>query len=319
MQADTAAKSENLTAREWLEIFSSDLVGLGWEEGCKLDVLEDGTILSKLRITPKETQRIPVEGPPTFSLAICFSGKGEFSLSGGEPMSVQPGTALLFHSNKPMAGKNVIFAGKPFEIIDIRYSPPSLSRIGGMPLDRFAHDLVTDHSQPEERATFIGFEAPPALLGEAQKIANCRYAEGPARNLFLYGAALQCLALTFDYMSQPYAHGVALSNSDQRKVLQAIELLETDYHRQWTIAKLSAAVGLSQKKLKSGFRAKIGKTIGTHLRDVRLDTAERMLQEGKSVTDTALSCGFSNLSHFSKLFKAYKGVLPSKCSSVVPD
>ena len=275
-------------------------------------MLDDGTILSNVKVTTQDTQSIPVAGPPTFSLAICFSGHGEFSLSGGAPMIVRQGSALLFHSNKPMTGTNVIFPGKTFEIVDIRYSPISLSRIGGLPLTRLAHDLVTDYSQQEKHATFFGFDAPPALLVEARKISGCGYEPGSTRNLFLYGAALQCLALTFDYMSQPYAQRVTLAPGDQRKVLKAAALLEADFHRQWTIAKLSVAVGLSQKKLKAGFRSKIGKTIGSHLRDVRMDTAEKMLKEGKSVTETALACGFNNISHFSKLFRLTKGILPSK-------
>ena len=35
-----------------------------------------------------------------------------------------------------------------------------------------------------------------------------------------------------------------------------------------------------------------------------------MPSEGRSVTDVALSVGFENLSHFSKVFRAFHGVNP---------
>jgi AraC-like DNA-binding protein len=43
---------------------------------------------------------------------------------------------------------------------------------------------------------------------------------------------------------------------------------------------------------------------------VRLKAAAAMLSQGRSVTDGALSVGFENLSHFSKVFRAFHGVNP---------
>lgn len=67
---------------------------------------------------------------------------------------------------------------------------------------------------------------------------------------------------------------------------------------------------MSERKLKDGFRATIGSSVHAYLTQVRLDAAAAMLSDGRSVTDVALSVGYGNLSHFSKVFREHHGVNP---------
>lgn len=68
---------------------------------------------------------------------------------------------------------------------------------------------------------------------------------------------------------------------------------------------------LNEFALKQGFRTVFGTTVFGYLRTVRLRMAEEMLKSGNdSVIDIAASVGFSNPSHFSKLFKEHSGHLP---------
>lgn len=55
-----------------------------------------------------------------------------------------------------------------------------------------------------------------------------------------------------------------------------------------------------------------GMGISQYIRQKQVQTAKMLLQSGVSVTDAALQCGFSDVSYFSKVFKAETGVLPSK-------
>ncbi|MGC2655752.1 MAG: helix-turn-helix domain-containing protein, partial [Mycobacterium sp.] len=53
----------------------------------------------------------------------------------------------------------------------------------------------------------------------------------------------------------------------------------------------------------------------THLRNVRLDSARRMLtqpSDGTSVTNVALAAGFSHLGRFSREYSRRFGELPSE-------
>ena len=51
-------------------------------------------------------------------------------------------------------------------------------------------------------------------------------------------------------------------------------------------------------------------SVHANLKDVRLKAAAAMLSERRTVTDVALSVGFENLNHFSKVFRAFHGVNP---------
>lgn len=43
-----------------------------------------------------------------------------------------------------------------------------------------------------------------------------------------------------------------------------------------------------------------------------MDAVAQMLKQGASVADAAVSVGFANLSHFSKVFRTHRGVNPSR-------
>lgn len=55
-----------------------------------------------------------------------------------------------------------------------------------------------------------------------------------------------------------------------------------------------------------------GMGISQYIRQKQIHTAKTLLQSGASITNTALQCGFSDVSYFSKVFKAETGILPSK-------
>lgn len=94
---------------------------------------------------------------------------------------------------------------------------------------------------------------------------------------------------------------------------KAIALLNDNISDPWTIKILAQKVGLSERRLKSEFRKHYH--IGPYgfLQKLRLDHSKELLMAKKiSVTEAALQVGYSNSSHFSKLFKRQFGVSPSQ-------
>ena len=53
-------------------------------------------------------------------------------------------------------------------------------------------------------------------------------------------------------------------------------------------------------------------TVMKYVEFLRCRHAKELLESGASVSKTAVECGFSNLSYFTKVFKRQYGVLPSK-------
>lgn len=78
-------------------------------------------------------------------------------------------------------------------------------------------------------------------------------------------------------------------------------------------ARVAQAVGVSERQLSRLFAAE-GTTFGDFLLEQRLQSAERMLLGDDNVTMSAIArrCGFSSASHFSRAFKAHKGLSPSE-------
>lgn len=81
------------------------------------------------------------------------------------------------------------------------------------------------------------------------------------------------------------------------------------------LADIADAAGVSTRSLESAFRRHWHTTPVTHIRNLRLDAAHRMLTDpvdGTSVTDAALASGFSHLGRFSQGYSRRFGELPSE-------
>jgi AraC-like DNA-binding protein len=72
-------------------------------------------------------------------------------------------------------------------------------------------------------------------------------------------------------------------------------------------------VGMSETKLKLLFKQTFGDTIYNYYQKIRMEEAAFLLkQAGYSVSEVGYQLGFSNLSHFSRLFQRYYGNTPKK-------
>lgn len=70
--------------------------------------------------------------------------------------------------------------------------------------------------------------------------------------------------------------------------------------------------GVARRTLERRFRNKTGMSFGMWRQKARLLDSIRLLAEGKSVTDTALDCGYSSVSAFIAAFKATFGYTPGR-------
>lgn len=78
-----------------------------------------------------------------------------------------------------------------------------------------------------------------------------------------------------------------------------------------TIAQLARHMHLSESRLRARFRTAFGLSLGAYLRNLRLQEAVAMLRHSRaSITDIALSCGFSSSATFSRAFRAWSQTTP---------
>lgn len=96
-------------------------------------------------------------------------------------------------------------------------------------------------------------------------------------------------------------------------IREAATVLTTHMAEPWTIKMLAERVGLSEKRLKDGFQKYYQKGPYGFLQKLRMDKAKSLLaHQPVSVTEVALQVGYSNSSHFAKLFKREFGISPSQ-------
>ena len=101
-------------------------------------------------------------------------------------------------------------------------------------------------------------------------------------------------------------------NVSNEYVKQAVVYLRQHMAEPFSLEQLAEALGISKFHLAHLFKQHTGKTIVQTLNLIRCSQAQRMMEDGASVSAAALSCGFENLSYFTRTYKKYMGILPSK-------
>lgn len=91
--------------------------------------------------------------------------------------------------------------------------------------------------------------------------------------------------------------------------------LQTHLNEPPSIASLAREVGMSEPKLRKLFKQTFGKGVFELYQSTRMQEAARMLKEKQlSVSEVGYQLGFTNLSHFSRVFEEYMGSKPKKYS-----
>ncbi len=90
------------------------------------------------------------------------------------------------------------------------------------------------------------------------------------------------------------------------KLLNVIELMESNLEEPLSRAELARLTGLSTRQLERLFQKYLGRTPTRYYLELRLYRARMLLtQTAMSVLDIALACGFVSASHFSKCYREF--------------
>ncbi len=101
------------------------------------------------------------------------------------------------------------------------------------------------------------------------------------------------------------------------RVRAAVDVIRARFAEPIDVDDIAAACGTSRFHLSRLFKAATGASPYRFLIDVRLEESARLLRRGRSVTDAALSSGFSDLSRFARMFSRRYGCLPKAYASTV--
>ncbi|MFV0465350.1 MAG: AraC family transcriptional regulator [Lachnospiraceae bacterium] len=114
------------------------------------------------------------------------------------------------------------------------------------------------------------------------------------------------------YQDNPESSNI-LDRNKLQPIKDVLALIESDYGNELTLTDLSKKANMSPKYFCRFFHEMTQRTPIDYLNYYRIECAcIELVTSGKSITEVAYSCGFSNLSYFIRTFKKYKGITPHK-------
>jgi AraC family transcriptional regulator len=125
-------------------------------------------------------------------------------------------------------------------------------------------------------------------------------------SLAMEGLALEILAEVSRLRVQ------ASERTPPRWLLRVRELLHDRFSENLCLTTVASAVDIHPVHLARVFRRWYGCTVGDYIRNLRVDFAIREIARNRPLAEVALAAGFSDQSHFTKIFKRFSGMTPTK-------
>lgn len=118
-----------------------------------------------------------------------------------------------------------------------------------------------------------------------------------------------------------YASPTEQTRNHQRgsQIKKVLHKIRQDYATGLTLEDLAAEAEMSPKYLCRIFQQVTGRTPIDFLNFYRMELASELLcATDETITEIALECGYNDMSYFTKVFKNYKGMTPSKYRKLKP-
>ena len=225
-------------------------------------------------------------------LLCCTAGKG-YICCGKEQYDFARGDIFVVNANMPhsiCSEGSVIYCCL---IID-----NSFFEANGIPVTTLHfQNLIRD---PEMNVRF-----------EQAKEAFAAFPEGGICSLadVRYEVLGLCRALCVRYVTEKPRESISPANEH---IKCAMRYIREHISSPITLEEIGNHLGISKYHLAREFKNFTGKTIVETINLIRCSEAKSLMEGGMSVSSAARSCGFQNLSYFTRTFKKYFQALPSE-------
>jgi AraC-like DNA-binding protein len=133
------------------------------------------------------------------------------------------------------------------------------------------------------------------------------------------GAHGRLRAVVIDELAEPPEQSLHLPEPRDDRLRAVTDLLHADPARTTTMAELGRAAGASERTLSRLFHTELGMSFHRWRTILRIHHALVHLTGGRSVTDTATQCGWSNPSSFIDAFTDVVGQTPGRYQAELRD
>lgn len=139
--------------------------------------------------------------------------------------------------------------------------------------------------------------------------------DGYYLELFIRAKSTEILAYLLHYHDHPAGPTLPSPSPRMAAIRDRMQQVRAVLHERLdnppSLHELAQLVGTNESYLKLHFKQLFGTTVYGYLHDLRMETAQRLLQENsRSIADIARRLGYRHASHFSTVFKKHFGVSP---------
>jgi AraC family transcriptional regulator of arabinose operon len=224
-----------------------------------------------------------------FDLWYVWEGEGEVNLN-GTTYSVSKGSCFLFRPGDRTIGSHN--PSRPLTVTFIHFS-----------LDPEIESLPPSYHVVRDTFIFENYLNQYVQSLSSQKAA---FEEEAA-------ALLKLLLLQLWRESLEGEEPDVMGNRPHLNIRGVANYIRQNPGKDHQIEELAERVQLSPRYFSLKFKQVIGKTVESFIIESRIERAEHLLRyNGMNVTEVAESLGYQNIYFFSKQFKKYRGISPSK-------
>ena len=168
-----------------------------------------------------------------------------------------------------------------------------------------------------ENASFLFFESLDAEMQLLLKNIVSVDMNNSMNNFYVQIKVQELMYLLFSKLSlRENTTFKNINSNDAEKLLVIRNEILSDLSTPPVLSELALIASMSETKLRPLFKQTFGDTIYNYYQKARMEEAAFLLKQAKhSVSEVGYELGFSNLSHFSRLFEKQYGITPKKFSS----
>jgi AraC-like DNA-binding protein len=247
---------------------------------------------------------------------FCLSGYDRITVkSTQEVVHIRKGVCGVYRESKGLNRLAAYDPATPFSLLSVTMplnTMQDLFQHGRRRLPLFADETGWTESRPY---AFRFMPVQPQINTAVSQIINPPVDTGLLR-IYLEGKALEIATLMLQALScGQHGHGISpsLNAGETARLYHARELLTEQLQNPPSLADLARQCGFNHNRLNRGFKELFGQTVYDYLRTLRLEKARNLLASGEyNVTEACMDVGYTNLSHFAKMYRKHFGLSPIK-------
>lgn len=257
-----------------------------------------------------------------FAIKFVHEGIERYTIN-RKSYNVTPGSYLLLNGEKE--GKVEIDSSKNVKGLCLNVSNEFISEVIStlrapdttVPDPELARFFYTDHFL-ENQYSSVHTNLGTQLLEISKHITNHAFSSSQINQELFYLLAESLIADQLQVFKQLQAIPSVKAETRRdlcRRVLNGKEFMDSNYTEPITIEQIARTAGMSEYHFFRLFKQTMGCTPYKYILSSRLNKASDLLKADYSVSDVAISMGFSDIHSFSKAFKKHFGLSPTLYAS----